>query len=187
MDPERAGARLTLVGGPEPGPIVLVDYDPAWAERFEHERQRIEAALGPDARRVEHIGSTSVPGLAAKPIIDIVVEIDDLDDESITARLESAGYVQRVVEPGHRMLRTPGRDVHVHLWSVAGGELRRHLLFRDWLRADPAGRARYVEVKRELAAREWTDTNDYAQAKSEVIAEITERADAWARRTGWTP
>ena len=170
-----------LIGGREAGPIVVAEPDPAWPDRFAVERTRIAAAL-PDVRRIEHVGSTSVPGLAAKPIIDIVVVPAGPIGDAV-APLETAGYVLRVRESGHRMLRTPTRDVHVHLWSDAG-EVRRHLLFRDWLREDAADRERYAAVKRELATREWGDMNDYADAKSPVITEITARAEAWAAATG---
>jgi GrpB-like predicted nucleotidyltransferase (UPF0157 family) len=122
-----------------------------------------------------------VPGLAAKPIIDIVVVVDDID--AAIAPLETCGYVLRVREPGHRMLRTPELDVHVHLWADPT-ETGRHLLFRDWLRTDADDRARYAAVKRDLATREWGDMNDYADAKSPVITEITARAEAWAAATG---
>ena len=170
-----------LIGGREARPIVVVDHDPAWPARFAAERATIEAAL-PDVRAVEHVGSTSVPGLAAKPIIDIVVVPAGPIGDAI-APLETAGYVLRVVETDHRMLRTPTRDVHVHLWEDEL-EQRRHLLFRDWLRESPEDRDRYAAVKRELATRDWGDTNDYAYAKSPIITEITARAEAWAAATG---
>jgi GrpB-like predicted nucleotidyltransferase (UPF0157 family) len=169
-----------LIGGREARPVVVVDYDPAWPDRFEVERQRITSAL-PDVRGVEHVGSTSVPGLAAKPIIDIVV-IPAGPIEDAMAPLEAAGYLLRVLESDHRMLRTPELDVHVHLWAD-DHEQRRHLLFRDWLREDADDRARYAAVKRELATKEWGDMNDYADAKSPVITEITTRAEAWAAAT----
>jgi len=169
-----------LIGGREARPIVIADHDPAWRSRFAAERDRIAAAL-PGATAIEHVGSTSVPGLPAKPIVDIVVVVDDID--AATAPLEDAGYVLRVREPGHRMLRTPELDVHVHLWSDPT-ETRRHLLFRDWLRTDAGDRERYAAVKRVLAAQEWDDMNDYADAKSPVIADITARAEAWAATTG---
>jgi GrpB-like predicted nucleotidyltransferase (UPF0157 family) len=170
-----------LIGGREARPVVIVDHDVAWPDRFEVERARIRAAL-PDVRGVEHVGSTSVPGLAAKPIVDIVVVPAGAIEDAVEP-LEAAGYVLRVVERGHRMLRTPARDVHVHLWSDAD-EVRRHLLFRDWLREDSDDRELYAGTKRELATRAWGDTNDYADAKSPVITEITARAEAWAATTG---
>lgn len=169
---------LELIGGREKREIVIVDYDPAWPVRFEQERARIDAALGPVARRIEHIGSTAVPGLAAKPIIDVSVSVDDVEDEaSFLPQLEAAGYLLRVREPGHRMFRTPELDVHVHLWPAGGEEERRQLVFRDWLRTHPADRDVYASLKRDLATREWRDMNDYADAKGGLIAEIMRRAE----------
>jgi GrpB-like predicted nucleotidyltransferase (UPF0157 family) len=162
-----------LVGGPEPGRIVLAAPDPAWPARFAAERARIVAALGPVALRVEHIGSTSVPGLAAKPIVDVLVVVaDPAGEDAVVAPLEAAGYVLRVREPGHRMLRTPAHDVHVHVWAEGDPEVERYLCFRDRLRASPEARARYEARKRELAQRAWDDVNDYADAKSEVVEAI---------------
>jgi GrpB-like predicted nucleotidyltransferase (UPF0157 family) len=144
-------------------------------------------ALGSATRRVEHVGSTAVPGLAAKPIVDISVAVDDPDDDSaFLLRLTRAGYVLRVIEPEHRMFRTPQRDVHVHLWRSGSDDERRQLLFRDWLRASADDRQRYETVKRELASREWHDSNDYADAKSDVVAAIMGRAEVWATQTGWS-
>lgn len=171
-----------LIGGPEKRDIVIVDYDPAWPGRFQRERDRIHDALGTLARSVEHIGSTAVPELAAKPIIDVLVIVDDLDhEERYRPALERAGYVLRVREPGHRMFRTPGRDVHVHLWPPDDDEARRQLLFRDWLRHSSSDRRRYERVKRDLATRDWPDMNYYAKAKSQVITEILGRAERWSR------
>ena len=162
-----------LIGGREPRPIVIAEYDPAWPARFEQERVRIAAALGTLPRAIEHVGSTSVPGLAAKPIIDILVAVPDPDDEAALAPpLTAAGYELRVREPGHRMFRTPGRDVHVHVWRDGDDEARRQLVFRDRLRRSPEHRAAYERLKRELATREWRDMNEYADAKGELIAEI---------------
>jgi len=177
---------LRLIGGREPRPIEIAPPDPAWPARFALERERIRAALGARARRIAHIGSTSVPGLGAKPIIDILVAVDDVTDPLVTTALVTAGFPLRVLEPGHRMCRTPGRDVHVHLWPRGSDDVRRHLLFRDWLRHDADDRARYEAVKRDLARRDWADMNDYADAKSEVVGEITVRAEAWARATSWS-
>ena len=144
--------------------------------------------LGSVARRIGHVGSTAVPGLAAKPIVDISVSVDDVDhDEVYRPAMERAGYELRVLELGHRMFRTPGRDVHVHFWPAGGDDERRHLVFRDWLRVDAADRRRYEEHKRELARRDWADMNDYAQAKNTIIDEIMRRARAWARQTEWQP
>ncbi len=170
-----------LIGGREERVIEIVDYTPTWATRFETERRRISTALGSGARRIEHVGSTAVPGLAAKPVVDIMVTVDDPDDEAgFREQLEAAGYVLRVREPGHRMFRTPERDVHVHIWAFGGADERRHLVFRDRLRSDPADRMEYERAKRSLAGR-YRDMNHYAQAKTAVIESIMERATAEAR------
>ncbi|GAA1720120.1 hypothetical protein GCM10009809_14820 [Isoptericola hypogeus] len=177
---------VELVGGVERREIVLVDPDPRWSARFEQERERILAALGPRATRVDHVGSTAVPGLAAKPIVDIDVSVPDVEDEdAYLPALLDAGYELRVREPGHRLVRTPARDVHVHVCSAGSDWERQHLLFRDRLRHDAGDRAAYAALKRELAAREWPSMNDYADAKGGLIAQITDRAEAWAAATGW--
>jgi len=165
---------LILVGGPEAVErISIAAYDPAWPARFERERVRIVAALGESARSIEHIGSTAVPGLAAKPIVDIMVELDDPDDDArYREALESVGYGLRVIEAGHRMYRTSDRDVHLHLWRTGSADIPRHLDFRDRLRESDEARRLYERTKRDLAARPWADTNDYADAKSAVIAQI---------------
>jgi GrpB-like predicted nucleotidyltransferase (UPF0157 family) len=190
-DDERAAyLDRILVGGRERRPVVIADADPAWPSRFEEHRARIAGALGPLALRIEHVGSTSVPGLAAKPIVDVLVAVDDVtsvDAPAVRDRLAAAGYELRVDEPGHRMFRTAAHDVHLHVWPATGDDVRRHLLFRDHLRTSAPDRARYEAVKRTLATRDWDDMNDYAEAKSPVIAEITARAEAWARETRWTP
>jgi GrpB-like predicted nucleotidyltransferase (UPF0157 family) len=168
-----------LIGGREPADIRIVPYDPTWPARFRHERERITSALGPGAGRIEHIGSTSVAGLAAKPIVDIIVSVEDLeDDAALRTPMERAGYVLRVLEPGHRMFRTPERDVHVHVFAQDSDEIARHLVFRDRLRSNAADRESYEALKRELAKRKWSDMNHYAEAKGELIRQITERARA---------
>ena len=164
-----------LIGGPEGGSVRLSPYRAEWAERFAVERERIAAALGPAAERIEHVGSTSVPGLDAKPIVDILVAVADPTDPRACEALEAAGYVLRVDEPEHRMFRTPERDVHVHLWVSGTEDVTRHVEFRDRLRASEADRQAYSELKHELAGREWADINDYADAKGTLIAEILER------------
>lgn len=165
-----------LIGRPEPGEITLSPYDPAWPKTFEEQAKTIAGALGSTALRIEHIGSTAVPGLTAKPIIDILVVVPDSADESMyLPQLEAVGYVLRVREPGwneHRMFRTPARDVHVHIYSSGCSEIERTLKFRDCLRGDATQSNRYARTKRELAARQWPDMDTYASAKSEVIEEI---------------
>lgn len=162
-----------LVGGRERRRILIVDYDAAWPARFELERDRVRHALGATARRIEHMGSTAVPGLAAKPIVDLLVSVADPDDDAtLVAPLESAGYELRVREPGHRMFRTPERDVHVHVWAERDPEVERHLRFRNRLRTSAEDRRAYERLKRELAERDWADMNDYADAKRELIEAI---------------
>ncbi len=165
-----------LIGGVEKVEIRIVDYDPEWPKKFEAHAVRIIDALGASALRVEHIGSTSVPGLAAKPIVDILVVVRDSADESdYLPRLEAAGYALRVREPEwneHRMFRTAERDAHVHVYSAGCKEVERNLTFRDRLRRDDGDRNRYERTKRELAAQDWPDMNAYADAKTEFIESI---------------
>ncbi|MDO8189435.1 GrpB family protein [Conexibacter sp. JD483] len=177
---------MELIGGREQREIVLVPHDPAWAGRALALRRRVAAALTGIAVRVEPIGSTAVPELAAKPIVDLQASVDGLPDEGpLTPRLARLGFELRVRERDHLMYRTPAHDVHLHVWVAGSDDERRHLLFRDWLRHSRADRARYGAVKAELAERAWGDMNDYAQAKGDVIVEITARAEAWARASGW--
>jgi GrpB-like predicted nucleotidyltransferase (UPF0157 family)/uncharacterized cupin superfamily protein len=162
------------------GPIELVDYDAEWPARFEREAERIHAALGDKVLLLEHAGSTAVPGLAAKPIIDIVLAVQDSTDEAAyVPALEAAGYVLRVREPDwfeHRLVKPPDMGANVHIFSEGCVEIDRMLAFRDRLRANEADRELYERAKRELAAREWTYVQDYANAKTEVVREIVARA-----------
>jgi GrpB-like predicted nucleotidyltransferase (UPF0157 family) len=180
------GDHVELIGGVEKRTIAVVDYDAGWLHRFEVERDRIDQALAGIPHRVVHVGSTAVVGLSAKPIVDLQLSVSDVDEESsYLPALESAGYVLRVRERAHRMLRTPALDVHVHVCSIGSDWERRHLLFRDWLRESEADQAQYAKVKEALAREGWPSMNHYADAKSEVIKEITTRAEKWAAMTGW--
>jgi GrpB-like predicted nucleotidyltransferase (UPF0157 family) len=166
-----------FIGGIERVEIIVVDYDPGWPAAFMTHADRIRTALGEAAHEVEHIGSTSVPGLAAKPIIDILVTVDDVErEEEYVTPLESAGYRLRVREPGHRMMRTPARDVHIHILQPEDPAREDYLLLRNWLRRDAADRALYAATKRDLARRDWPDMNAYADAKTDVITQIKNRA-----------
>lgn len=156
--------------------LELAEYDPRWPHLFEAHRRRIAAALGERATRIEHIGSTAVPGLAAKPVIDIQVEGVTHDEPSVRTALEAAGYEPAVDEPGHRMFKTAERDAHVHLWADPA-DAQRHLVFRDWLRSHPDDRALYEHVKRELSKREWRTRDHYADAKTAVVRTIMRRAN----------
>jgi GrpB-like predicted nucleotidyltransferase (UPF0157 family) len=180
-------ATVELIGGVEKRDVKVVPSDPAWPQRFAVERAKIVAALGVKTVRVDHVGSTSIPGLAAKPTIDIQLSVKDVDnEEDYLPDLVAAGYQFRVREPGHRMVRTANLGVHVHCCSTGSDWERRHLLFRDWLRNDQADRAAYGELKNELAQQDWADMNAYAEAKSALISEITARAEKWAADSSWT-
>lgn len=174
-----------LIGGVEKREIVLVEHDAQWAARFARHAAAIRGALGSAALRIEHIGSTSVPGLAAKPIVDMLLVVgDSADEEAYRPGLEAAGYVLRVREPAfyeHRMFRTPGKDVHVHVYSPDSPEIERYLLFRDRLRSDAADRGLYEATKRRLAARSWPHMDAYAEAKSAVVEAIIARGRATRR------
>lgn len=172
-------------GRPDPGRWVeLVAYDPAWPGLFEREAARVRAALGARVLGLEHVGSTSVPGLAAKPVVDVVLAVASSADEAAYApALEAAGYVLRIREPEwheHRMFKGPDTNVNLHVFTVGSPEIRRMVVFRDWLRAHPEDRERYEAVKRALAGRSWTYLQGYADAKNDVVDEIIARADPTA-------
>ena len=160
--------------------IAIEDYDPHWQELFEREASRIRSALGPRAMRIEHTGSTAVPGLAAKPVIDLLlVVVHSADEDAYLPALENAGYVVRIREPDwhqHRMLKGPEADINLHVFSSGCPEIERILALRDRLRTDLADRDLYESTKRDLAKREWACVEDYALAKSAVIEEIIARA-----------
>ena len=164
-------------------PIFIVDYDAAWPERFEAWRARIEPPLGPAAVRIDHVGSTAVPGMPAKPIVDIQVSVTDLFDEPRYApQLEAIGVQLRSRDELHRFFRPFAalpREVHVHVCAAGSDWERDHLLFRDYLRVADDARSRYAAAKRE-AARVWSDDGwAYTDAKSEVIQELKDEAEAW--------
>ena len=169
---------------PLSAPLEVRDYDPAWPGAYAREASRVVAALGDRVVLLEHVGSTSVPGLPAKPIIDMILEVADSSDEAAyVPDLEAAGYALRIREPSwfeHRMLRDPDRTVHLHVFSAGCPETGRMVRFRDHLRASAADRDLYAATKRELAAREWKYMQQYADAKSGVVAEIMARATASA-------
>ncbi len=165
---------------PHDAPINLVEYDPSWPKLFAREAQRIRSALGPSALQIDHIGSTSVPGLIAKPIIDILLVVADSTNEaSYVPPLEAAGYVLRLREPywrQHRLFKGPDTNINLHVFTIGSVEIERVLLLRDWLRRNGADRELYAETKRQLAAKEWRYVQHYADAKSNVIEAIISRA-----------
>lgn len=172
--------RAVTLGEPQrlSGPVELVAYDPSWPLLFEREAAIIRSALRERAVELEHVGSTSVPGLAAKPIVDIVLAIaDSADERAYVPVLEAAGYVLRIREPRwheHRVLKRP--DVNLHVFSAGCPEIERMLRFRDRLRTSTADRELYARAKRELARREWKYVQNYADAKTAVVEEILARA-----------
>ncbi|MFI6102180.1 GrpB family protein [Lentzea sp. NPDC051213] len=158
--------------------IELADYDAAWPGLYERERSRILGVL-PSAD-LEHVGSTSVPGLCAKPLIDMLLVVDDAADESsYVPALEAAGYRLSVREDDwhdHRILKGPDTNVNLHVFPRGCAQVRRHLIFRDWLRDNESDRELYAQAKRKLSAQDWDRVQDYAAAKTEVVLEILERA-----------
>jgi GrpB-like predicted nucleotidyltransferase (UPF0157 family) len=160
--------------------IYLAPYDPAWPSFFIQLKEQIQAALGDAILLLEHVGSTSVPGLSAKPIIDMVMAVADSSDEAAYVKpLEDKGYTLRIREPDwyeHRLLKTPKIAGNLHVFSAGCKEIEQMLLFRDWLRDHADDRSLYEATKRELAARTWKYTQNYADAKSEVVQEILARA-----------
>jgi GrpB-like predicted nucleotidyltransferase (UPF0157 family) len=168
---------VEMVGGVEKRKLFLAEHDPSWASGYARHEARVRGALGSTALDVEHIGSTSVPGLAAKPIIDVLVTVPDITaEEDYLDPLLAAGYVLRVREPGHRLVRTEERDVHIHILEPDDPAAGDYLLLRDRLRADETDRRLYESTKRELVKQDWSDTNAYADAKTSVIEEIKQRA-----------
>jgi len=161
-------------------PIQLLEYSSEWPVLFRREAERVRAILGERVLQLEHVGSTSVPGLAAKPIIDMVLAVaDSVDEPRYVPAMEAAGYVLRIREPDwhqHRLFKGPDTDINLHVFSLGCPEIDRLLLFRDWLRNHDADRDYYERSKRELAKRIWKCVQNYADAKTSVVEEIVARA-----------
>lgn len=159
--------------------VTLAEYDPCWPALYEREAARIGEVLGEQVVLLEHVGSTSVPGLCAKPVIDILLVVPDSDDEpAYVPALQSAGYRLVIREPDrerHRVFKGPDTDVNLHVYSPGTGEIERYLTFRDRLRASGADRDLYARTKRELAARTWKYIQNYADAKNDVVEQIMSR------------
>ena len=160
--------------------ILIADYDPHWPQLFRREADRIRVVLREQALRIEHTGSTSVPGLAAKPIIDMLLVVkDSANEDAYVPALESVGYVLRIRETDwhqHRMFKGPETDTNLHVFSFGCSESKRVLLFRDWLRSNAKDRELYAQAKVALAEREWKYVQNYADAKTDIIEEIIQRA-----------
>jgi GrpB-like predicted nucleotidyltransferase (UPF0157 family) len=179
--------RAHTIGEPRPlsGRIAIVDYDPRWPELFEREAQRIRDVLGRRALLIEHAGSTAVPGLVAKPIIDmLLVVVDSSDEGAYVPDMEAAGYSLRIREADwyeHRMFQGPGADINLHVFSRGCPEIDRMLTFRDWLRNHAADRDLYARTKLALVQQNWKYVQNYADAKTGVVDEIMARAHGEAR------
>jgi GrpB-like predicted nucleotidyltransferase (UPF0157 family) len=161
-------------------PILIVDYDSRWPGLFAREADRVRTVLGPLALFIEHAGSTSVPGLAAKPVIDMILVVANSADEVVyVPALEAGGYVLHIRENEwnqHRMFKGPDTDINLHVFSSGCPEVNRMLMFRDWLRRNAEDRDLYARTKQALAARRWPGVQSYADAKTGVIEEIIARA-----------
>jgi GrpB-like predicted nucleotidyltransferase (UPF0157 family) len=172
--------------------VDIVGYDPAWPEQFAGLGRELRGALGSVALRIDHIGSTSVPGLAAKPIIDIQVSVATFEPlAAFKQPLEGLGYVYRADnrERTKRYFREPPdrRRTHVHVRRAGSFSEQWALLFRDYLRAHPDAAADYEAVKRGLAARFRDDRHAYTDAKVPYMWAVIRQADQWAQAQGWLP
>ncbi len=162
--------------------ITLAEYDPDWPRRYERLAASVRAALANRVRLLEHVGSTSVPGLVAKPRFDMILGVEDSAAEDRYAPdLETAGFRLTIREPDwfeHRVFTRDDAAVNLHVFTDGCPEIAEMLLFRDWLRANDADRELYGRSKRDLAARTWRYVQHYADAKHEVVGEIKARAHA---------
>ncbi|WP_309122995.1 GrpB family protein [Paenibacillus sp.] len=173
-------------------PIEIVPYSPDWPEQFRTIGSQVRRALGEAAIRIDHIGSTAVPGLAAKPIIDIQVSVDRLEPtEAYAERMIGIGYTWRADNPDRtkRYFReSPGMDrTHIHMRVRGSWSEQFALLFRDYLRSNPEEAGGYAAMKREQAQRFRLDRDSYVDAKEPMIWDIMRRASRWSQATGWAP
>jgi GrpB-like predicted nucleotidyltransferase (UPF0157 family) len=166
----------------QPAPVVVLPYDPAWPEVYDEVRARLVGALGDRILSVEHVGSTAVPGLAAKPYIDVdLIVADSADEAAWVPDCEAVGFVLRVREPHweeHRMLRLTDPLANVHVWSPGATEPARHRMFRDWLRDHPDDRDAYGALKADLGTQGLTDVMVYSNGKAELVYDLYEQAFA---------
>jgi GrpB-like predicted nucleotidyltransferase (UPF0157 family) len=159
--------------------ITLAPYDPRWPGQFRTLARKVREALGDVCLSLEHVGSTAVAGMPAKPIIDMLLVVADSSREELyVTALEGVGFRLRIREPDwheHRMLKSEHIEANLHVFSEGCGEIERMLLFRDWLREHEEDRRLYHRRKQELASRTWKYTQNYADAKSGVVEEILGR------------
>jgi GrpB-like predicted nucleotidyltransferase (UPF0157 family) len=174
-----AEAAKARVGKPPPRTITVVAYDEEWPDRYGEVERAVRAALGERVLGLQHIGSTSVPGLAAKPVIDADLTVaDSADEAAYVPELEDAGFSLRIREPDweeHRLLTYQAPETNLHVFSPGSPELARHRLFRDWLRTHEADRTAYAELKTELGTRGFRDGMDYNNHKGALVYDIYER------------
>lgn len=160
--------------------VTLAEYDPEWPRLFEREAAQIHEVLGDLVLVLEHVGSTSVPGLCAKPIVDILLVVpDSAAEDRYLPQLEAAGYRLVIREPNweqHRAFKGPDTNINLHVYSPDSRVIERYRLFRDRLRAHPDELELYATTKRELAGRTWAYIQDYADAKNDVIDAIIARS-----------
>jgi GrpB-like predicted nucleotidyltransferase (UPF0157 family) len=179
-DEELAAVRVSGTATPHNDTIHLADYDLSWPLLYEAEAAKIRAALGDGAIVLEHVGSTSIPGLCAKPLIDIVLAVaDSADEAAYVPALTAQGYRLHLREPDweqHRVMKGEFPPVNLHVFTGGSVEITRMLAFRDRCRNDPNERRLYEAAKRDLAARTWRHVQHYANAKSEVVETILARA-----------
>ncbi len=181
----------TLFGAERGERVEVSAYDPAWPRLFEDLRVRLAAALRPRAVRIEHVGSTAVPGLAAKPIVDVQVAVPDVADEAAyRGAIEALGFGLRYRTERWRYFRPPPglpRTWQVHVCAAVSDWERVHLLFRDYLRTHPDRADAYGRLKRRLARRFGIDRIGYTDAKGPFIEESLASAEEWAGEVGWQP
>jgi GrpB-like predicted nucleotidyltransferase (UPF0157 family) len=181
-DEDLAAVRVSGTATPHNDTIHLADYDPTWPLLYDAEAAKIRAALGEGAIVLEHVGSTSIPGLCAKPLIDIVLAVaDSADEDSYVPALTAMGYRLHLREPDweqHRVMKGDVPPVNLHVFTAGSVEITRMLAFRDRCRTDPDERRLYEAAKRALAARTWRHVQHYANAKSDIVEAIIARAMA---------
>jgi|SRR5271163_1960516 len=167
---------------PSPAVVQLVAYNPRWPELFERETSRIRAALDTHSLTIEHVGSTAVPGLVAKPVLDILLVVADSANEALYApALQRAGHHLQLREAQwneHRLFRGPDTEINLHVFFCGCLEIERMLRFRNWLRGNAADRELYSSTKSALAAKAWSSVDHYADAKTTVVEAILARAMA---------
>lgn len=163
-------------------PIEIAEYDPSWPRWYERERDRLLQILGASAISIEHIGSTAVPGLAAKPVLDILITAVPfpLPQRTITG-IESLGYQHRGENgiAGRQYFRTRPHARHLHVFAPGAAEADRHVLFRDYLRAHSDALQRYADLKRRLAERHRFDREAYVQGKDALVSALLDAARVW--------